>query len=80
MEWHQPWLLQLQLAELEVLHDDCRERAKHHLHLSHFGLCSAWNGLAHEVLERALELEPQSELRHQQQCLDLSLEGAYSQE
>lgn len=60
MNWHQPWLLMLQPRELEDLHDECREREKLNLGRGAFGLAKAWAGLAHEVVERALELERES--------------------
>lgn len=56
MEWHQPWLLELSEHELMHLHDDCRTKAKANYHAQRFGLARAWDGLAHEVLERAREL------------------------
>lgn len=56
MDWHQPWLLALSEHELMHLHDDCRTRAKSNMHAQRFGLARAWDGLAHEVLERAREL------------------------
>lgn len=57
MDWHQPWLLAMNADELEELHSDCREREKLHLGRGRFGLSKAWAGLAHEVVERMLELE-----------------------
>lgn len=56
MDWHQPWLLALNTEELEELHDACRYRSKAMRKDGQWGLAYAWQGLAHEVLERALEL------------------------
>lgn len=57
MDWHQPWLMAMLPHELENLHSDCREREKAHAGRGRFGLARAWAGLAHEVVERMLELE-----------------------